>query len=111
MQKKLKNWDLPACLKMFQDSTIRGIGSKSASPLVGKFESGSKKKTLGITSGDFSNDYFVHSHYTCNGCSATPIIGTRYHATKVPNVDFCASCFTKYEGNKLNFTPMIQGKW
>ena len=111
MQKKFENWDMLACLKVFHNSTIRGIGSKSASPLVMKVESKSKNITLGITSGDFSNEFFVHARHACNGCSVTPIIGTRYHDTKMPNVDFCASCFTKYEGNKLDFTPTIQGMW
>ena len=27
--------------------------------------------------------------------STTPIIGSRYHSTKVPNVDLCETCFTK----------------
>jgi hypothetical protein len=111
MQKKLENWDLPACLKVFQDSTIRSIGSKSASPLVGKVKSESKKYTLGITSGDFSNEYFVHARHTCNGCSVTPIIGPRYHSTKMPDLDLCALCFTKYEGDKLDFKSEIKGKW
>jgi hypothetical protein len=42
--------------------------------------------------------------------SKTPIIGSRYHSTKVPNVDLCETCFTKYEGDKVNFRPEIQGK-
>ena len=70
-----------------------------------------RKKMLRINPEDLCNDFFVHACHTCNGCSMTPIISTRYHSTKVPDVDFCASCFTKYEGDKLDFKSEIKGKW
>jgi hypothetical protein len=59
---------------------------------------------------DFYNPSFIHTLHTCNGCSMTPIIGTRYHATKMPAFDLCALCFAKYEGDKVDFRPEIQGK-
>ena len=59
---------------------------------------------------DFYNPSFIHTHHTCNGCSMTPIIGTRYHATKIPDFDLCALCFVKYKGDKDDFRPEIQGK-
>ena len=64
---------------------------------------------LRINPEDFSNDFFIHARHTCNGCSTTPIIGTRYHSKKVPDVDICSSCFTEYEGDKLDFMPEIHG--
>jgi hypothetical protein len=66
---------------------------------------------LRITPKSFDNELFVHARHTCDGCSKTPIIGTRYHATKIPDFDLCESCFKKYEGDDLDFMPEIQGKW
>jgi hypothetical protein len=68
------------------------------------------RKKLRINPEDLCNDFFVHARHTCNGCSVTPIIGPRYHSTKMPDLDLCALCFTKYEGDKLDFTPEILGK-
>ncbi len=64
---------------------------------------------LRITPKDFENQSFVHARHTCDSCSMSPIIGTRYHATKIPDFDLCGSCFKEYEGNDLDFTPEIQG--
>jgi len=61
---------------------------------------------------------FIHARHTCDGCSKTPIIGTRYHATKIPDFDLCEACFAKYEGEDLDFKPealdidcRMQHKW
>ena len=96
MQEKYKNWvpsgiqgnitNLTASLKRFQDSNNRKKDSSSV-----------------------NKEFFVHARHACNGCAMTPIIGTRYHSTKVPDVDLCETCFTKYDGNKLDFMPEIQG--
>ena len=67
-----------------------------------------KNNMLRINPEDLCNDFFVHARHTCNGCSTTPIIGTRYHSKKVPDVDLCASCFTEYEGDKRDFMPEIE---
>ena len=66
---------------------------------------------LRITPKDFENQSFVHARHTCDGCSMSPIIGTRYHATKIPDFDLCTSCYKEYEGGDRDFTPEIQGKW
>ena len=55
----------------------------------------------------FDNGFFIHARHTCDGCSKTPIIGTRYHATKIPDFDLCASCFKEYNGEDLDFKPEI----
>jgi hypothetical protein len=68
------------------------------------------RNVLRITPKDFENQSFVHARHTCDGCSKSPIIGTRYHATKIPDFDLCAACFKEYEGDDLDFTPEIQGK-
>jgi len=55
-----------------------------------------------------SANFFIHARHTCDGCQKTPIVGTRYHATKIPDFDLCATCFEKYEGDDLDFNPEIQ---
>ncbi|KAL3816193.1 hypothetical protein ACHAXA_007311 [Cyclostephanos tholiformis] len=50
-----------------------------------------------------STNSFIHARHTCDGCQKTPIIGARYHATKIPDFDLCATCFEKYEGDDLDF--------
>ena len=117
--------DLAACLKKFQESHDSGTASKVVNdPQGGRVEPikntvsespiarGKKKMNINlrINPQDFNDEFLVHAHHTCNGCSATPIVGTRYHATKVPNFDLCASCFTKYDGDDIGLTPEIQGK-
>jgi hypothetical protein len=52
---------------------------------------------------------FIHARHTCDGCSKNPIIGTRYHATKIPDFDLCEACFAKYEGEDLDFKPEALG--
>ena len=114
MQEKCDNWDMAACVKKFQDSNSSGLESKkSSSTKVGnvEFVLGKKYDYLQVIPGDISNEYIVHARHACNGCTVTPIIGTRYHSTKLPNFDLCETCFTKYDGDKLSFTPEIQGMW
>mmetsp|Transcript_15533 Transcript_15533/g.23503 ORF Transcript_15533/g.23503 Transcript_15533/m.23503 type:complete len:621 (-) Transcript_15533:88-1950(-) len=53
----------------------------------------------------FDSSFFIHARHTCDGCSKSPIIGTRYRATNIPDFDFCANCFNKYEGEKTDFKP------
>lgn len=67
----------------------------------------SMDKTLLV--GSKPSNSFIHARHTCDGCQKTPIIGTRYHATKIPNFDLCMTCFEKYEGDDLDFKPEIQG--
>lgn len=54
--------------------------------------------------------FFIHARHTCDGCSKTPIIGTRYTATKIPDFDLCEACFKSYEGEDLDFRPETLGK-
>lgn len=56
-----------------------------------------------------STNSFIHARHTCDGCQKTPIIGARYHATKIPDFDLCATCFEKYEGDDLDFKIETQG--
>ena len=55
-------------------------------------------------------ELFIHARHTCDGCQKSPIVGTRYHATKIPDFDLCNSCYEKYEGDDLDFKPEVQGK-
>jgi len=50
---------------------------------------------------------FVHGRHTCDGCLTTPITGTRYHATNLPDYDLCTKCFDNYEGTDIHFQPEI----
>ena len=110
MQRKYKNWvpseiqgnitELVASLKKFE---VYNNWKKKETSV--KAPCNTMNAALQIN----PRERFVHTRHACNGCAMTPIIGTRYHSTKVPEVDFCASCFTKYEGDKLDFTPEIQG--
>lgn len=45
-----------------------------------------------------------------DGCSRTPIIGTRYRATKIPDFDLCGACYKSYEGEDLDFKPETLGE-
>lgn len=56
-------------------------------------------------------ELFIHARHTCDGCQKSPIVGTRYHATKIPDFDLCKSCYEKYEGDDLDFKPEVQGKF
>lgn len=58
----------------------------------------------------FERDLFVHARHTCDGCSKSPILGTRHHATKIADFDLCATCFEKYEGEDLDFEPAINDR-
>ena len=95
--------NLAACLKKMQESRKKGaeIMSEKKTPSV-------STTALQINPRDFSNEFFVHARHGCNGCAISPIIGTRYHGSEAPNVDLCEACFTKYDGDKLNFTPEIE---
>ena len=62
--------------------------------------------------------FFIHARHTCDGCSRTPIIGTRYKATKIPDFDLCETCYKSYDGEDLDFKPetldidtRMQPKW
>lgn len=55
-------------------------------------------------------ELFIHARHTCDGCQKSPIVGSRYHATKIPDFDLCKSCYEKYEGDDLDFKPEVQGK-
>jgi hypothetical protein len=53
---------------------------------------------------------FIHARHTCDGCSKTPIIGTRYHATKKADYDLCGACHKVYKGEDLGFVPEALGE-
>jgi len=42
----------------------------------------------------------IHHGYTCDGCEAHPIVGTRYRCTFCPDFDFCEKCHGKEEHHK-----------
>ena len=63
-----------------------------------------------INANNFDKNFFVHSCHTCDGCSKSPIIGTCYHATKMPNFDLCKTGFQKYEGDKNDFPPTFHDR-
>jgi hypothetical protein len=48
--------------------------------------------------------------YYSDACSKTPIVGTRFHATKVPDFDLCDACYKSYQGEDLGFVPELLGK-
>lgn len=67
-------------------------------------------KMMALDPKKFDKELFVHARHTCDGCSKSPIIGTRYHATKIPDFDLCATCYEKYEGEDLDFKPDVHGE-
>jgi len=71
---------------------------------------GKSQTTLRVPPQNIEKDYFIHARHTCDGCSKSPIIGTRHHATKIPDFDLCSKCFEKYEGEDLDFKPEIQDR-
>lgn len=70
---------------------------------------GGKKPMGWMNAQKFDSTFFIHARHTCDGCSKTPIIGTRYHAQKIPDFDLCATCYSKYEGEDLDFKPEALG--
>mmetsp|Transcript_17984 Transcript_17984/g.41963 ORF Transcript_17984/g.41963 Transcript_17984/m.41963 type:complete len:590 (+) Transcript_17984:246-2015(+) len=57
------------------------------------------------------NALFIHGRHTCDSCSASPIVGTRYHSTKIPDFDLCTKCYDNYEGDKeTDFQPQIHDR-
>ena len=55
--------------------------------------------------------FFIHARHTCDVCQKTPIIGTRYHATKRPDFDLCEACYKTYERKEdLGFVPEALGE-
>ena len=69
-----------------------------------------EKETLSDTDTPAPAPFFIHARHTCDGCSITPIIGTRYRATKIPDFDLCEACYKRYEGEDLDFKPETLGK-
>ena len=53
---------------------------------------------------------FIHGRHTCDGCLCTPIVGTRYHSTNLPDYDLCAKCRDNYKGNEIQFEAVELGK-
>lgn len=61
---------------------------------------------------------FIHGRHTCDGCSVTPIIGKRYHATNNfcnNNFDLCEKCWANYTEAAteadIQFEPIELGKF
>ena len=52
---------------------------------------------------------FIHGRHTCDGCLCTPIIGTRYHSTNLPDYDLCAKCRDNYKGTDILFETQQLG--
>lgn len=71
---------------------------------------GFPKFMMGIPPQVYDKEFFIHARHTCDGCTKTPIIGARYHATKIPDFDLCEKCFNEYQGEDLDFKPEIFGK-
>jgi len=46
---------------------------------------------------------FIHFRHTCDGCLCTPIVGTRHHATTLPDYDLCSKCRDNYKGDEIQF--------
>lgn len=80
----------------------------SARPDVARGE----QKPMGWMNAEkFDSSFFIHARHTCDGCSKTPIIGTRYRATHIPDFDLCSNCYEKYEGEKTDFKPEALGMY
>lgn len=68
-------------------------------------ERGEQKPIGWMNAEKFDSSFFIHARHTCDGCSKTPIIGTRYRAANIPDFDLCSNCYEKYEGEKTDFKP------
>jgi len=85
----------------------KAFSASTAEPSVLRYK---MSKGLRIAPQNCDNELFIHARHCCNGCFKAPIIGTRYHATKIPEFDLCGSCFDKYEGDDIGLLPEIQGE-
>jgi hypothetical protein len=61
---------------------------------------------------------FIHGRHTCDGCLQTPIVGTRYKASNLPDYDLCSNCHSNYKGAYIQFESaeldrdrQLQGRW
>ena len=72
---------------------------------------GDQKPMGWLNAEKFDSSFFIHARHTCDGCSKTPIIGTRYRATHIPDFDLCSNCYEKYEGEKTDFKPEALGMY
>uniref|UniRef100_A0A7S1BYR0 ZZ-type domain-containing protein n=1 Tax=Corethron hystrix TaxID=216773 RepID=A0A7S1BYR0_9STRA len=46
---------------------------------------------------------FIHRRHTCDGCDVTPILGYRYHASNIPDLDFCQACKDQCISSAIRF--------
>lgn len=74
-------------------------------------ERGEQKPIGWMNAEKFDSSFFIHARHTCDGCSKTPIIGTRYRAANIPDFDLCSNCYEKYEGEKTDFKPEALGMY
>jgi len=85
------------------------IQLRKLDPTTKKVVAMSKDKSPlpGVPPKKFEKKFFIHARHTCDGCSKSPIIGTRYKAKKIQDFDLCGNCFAKYEGDKADFEPAV----
>jgi hypothetical protein len=59
--------------------------------------------TAAITADTTTPALFIHGRHTCDGCLTTPIVGSRFHATNLPDYDLCSQCKHNYKGSEIQF--------
>eukprot|EP00978_Attheya_sp_CCMP212_P018844 scaffold52073_cov51-Attheya_sp.AAC.6 len=77
------------------------------------------KESINTNSGAKPEEHtFIHGRHTCDGCLQTPIVGTRYKASNLPDYDLCMNCHSNYKGAHIKFEPaeldrdrQLQGRW
>lgn len=48
----------------------------------------------------------VHKRHTCDQCRQNPIVGTRYHATNLPDFDLCERCHDVFQRTGIVFNEI-----
>jgi len=91
--------------KSDQLEALKAKAKLASAPSPPSSASGEQKPMCWMNPQKFDSSFFIHARHTCDGCSKTPIIGTRYRATNIPDFDLCSACFNKYEGEKTDFKP------
>jgi hypothetical protein len=95
--------------KSVQLEVLKAKAKLASAPSPPGSASGEQKPMCWMNPQKFDSSFFIHARHTCDGCSKTPIIGTRYRATNIPDFDLCSACFNKYEGEKTDFKPEALG--
>lgn len=84
-----------------QEGSVSYDGSQAANPPSQSASYNPHKHAHGVPP-LLAPSRFFHKGIRCDGCGMSPIEGSRFLSTKMPNYDLCSSCFQAM-GNEIDF--------